>query len=120
MLHFCSEACVQVYKREIALEAVEDILNILTEKLETIKTHKDLFKIPAQKVIFTQILLFKALMAEKPKAELHRLYDLIKDQLVDILTLIGDNRSENTMLIFAERMKGMNEIVPPMIDVLGS
>jgi hypothetical protein len=119
-LHFCSSACVQVHKRENALHMAEVNLNMLTEKLKRVKTHVDDFKIPVQKVIFTQILLFKALVAEKPKAELNRLLDLLKDLLIEMLSLIGDKSTENKMLIFAEKMKEVNEYAPLLIEILGS
>jgi len=122
MLYFCSRACAHVQMREIALRMVEEDLNLLTDTLEQLKTktRKDGLNIPFQKIIFTQRLLYKALMAEKPKAELHRLYDLLKDQMVDILPLIGDKNSENSMLLFADKMKDVDDYVPHLIDVLGS
>jgi len=101
---------------------VEENLNSLAGRLERLKTQtrKDEFNIPAQKTIFTHRLLLKALMAEKPKAELHRLLDLLKDQMVEMLTLIGDKSSENNMLLFAEKMKDVDDYVPHLIEILGS
>ena len=119
-LDFCSSKCVQVHKRENALHMAEVNLNMLTEKLKRVKTHGDDFKIPVQKVIFTQILLFKALVAEKPKAELNRLLVLLKDLLIEMLSLIGEKSTENKMLLFAEKMKEVNEYAPLLIEILGS
>ena len=119
-LFFCSEACAQVQKRENALHMVEENLKKAAEILKNLKTKKpDHFTIPVQKLIFTRVLLLKALMAEKPTAELNRLFDLLKDLLVDMLTLIGDKSTEYHMLVFAEKMKQIHEYMPILIDVLG-
>ena len=120
LLHFCSEACARVHKRENALYMAEENLDRLTNGLERLKTRNDQFKIPTKKIIFTQILLFKALVAEKPKAELNRLLDILKDLLVEMLSMIGDKSTENNMLIFAEKMKDVNDFAPILIEILGS
>jgi hypothetical protein len=119
-LEFCSSACAHVQKRENALHVAEENVKRLPDRLKRVKTKKDQFVIPVQKIIFTQLLFFKALVAEKPKAELHRLLVLLKDLLVEMLSLIGDQSTENNMLIFAEKMKVFNEYAPILIEILGS
>lgn len=119
VLNFCSEACAQVQKREHALHMVEENLRTAAEALKNVKTKNDQFKIPVHKLIFTRVLLFKALMAEKPKKELNRLFDLFKDQLIEMLSLIGDKSTEIHMLVFAEKMKQINEYLPILIQLLG-
>jgi len=120
VLNFCSEACAHVHKRENAVHMVEENLREAMETLKRLKTKKpDHFTIPVQKLIFTRVLLFKALMAEKPKAELNRLFDLFKDLLIEMLTLIGEKSTENQMLIFADKMKQVNEYMPILIQILG-
>lgn len=121
ILNFCSPACGQVQVIDNHLWYVEGEIKRATNIFKHMKTVKqDLFTIPSQKIVFTQSLFYKSLLARKSKTELNRILNLLKDQMVEMLTLIGDTSSENTMLIFAAKMKDVNFIGPDLIEVLGS
>jgi hypothetical protein len=122
ILRFCSHECAQVQRTDNALYVATNALNVANEVFEMMNSRQktDQFTVPARKIVFTQRLLLNSIIARKSKTELNRLSDMIKDQLSDMLTLIGDTCLENTLLIFAERMKVFYEQGTNLIEILGS
>lgn len=127
VLHFCSKACVELKQRE---DVADYITRKLNDTLETVSLTKEahilskdetytlMVKI-GRKLLCIETLLYKAMLAEKPKPELNRLMKLYQEEMVEMLTHFGDHHSEDKYLRYADKAKLMNEILPRMIQILG-
>ena len=123
-LLFCSNACAQVQQREGALYFVTQGLKNATESYEFVDIMLGQDKTPcytlSRKLIFTQMLYYKALLARKSKIEIYRLLDLFKTILLEMLEYIEDHLEEGTLLNFANKAKRISENGPNLIEILGS